>query len=95
MHKHQVSALLPAVSLLEGRSPDGSHALELHLEAAPLEAALSGQQLDYLRTFAASLAATFESPPTGETWSRNTIKKQLDKVSPPAFMHQLKSADMS
>jgi len=62
----QLSALLPAVSLLEGRSPDGSHALEAHAEAAPLDVALSGQQLDFLRTFAASLAATFAAPSAGD-----------------------------
>lgn len=62
----QLSALLPAVGLLEGRSPDGSHAMEAHLEAAPLDAALSGQQLDYLRTFAASLTATFAAQPAGD-----------------------------
>ena len=60
---------------MEGRSPDGSHGLELHLEAAPLAAALNGQQLDYLRTFAASLAATFKSPPAGETLDLHQVIK--------------------
>ena len=61
----QLSALLPAVTLLEGRPPNGSHALEAHIEAAQLDAALSGQQLDYLRTFAVLLAATFAAQPEG------------------------------
>ena len=74
---HQVSALLPAVRLLAGRSLDGSHALEAHLEAAPLDAALSGQQLDYLRTFAAALTATFASPSAGPQGSSITSAVHL------------------
>ena len=76
----QLSALLPAVSLLEGRPPNGSHALEAHIEAAQLDAALSGQQLDYLRTFAVSLAATFAAQPEGSPTSTQTANIQCHRL---------------
>ena len=77
----QVAGLLPALRLLEGRPLGGAIPLEAHLEVAPLESAVSGQQLDWLRAFRAALSATF-APASGadplgtQTWFRSLLSAE-------------------
>lgn len=83
-----MTALLPALGLLDGRPMGGISLIEVHLEVAPLESSVSSQQLGWLQTFVAALASTFASDPGASR--RLGTKRDFDGVtrSPSlCFMH--------